>query len=171
MITLASILKKFEEAMAAAAFAEAGEHETARNFTASGKNAHKKVLLGVEENDLNPTTVRSALNICSRMGAKLEILHIFKKASAEQEDLNGQEGVLANFKESMQKLGIAYQLVLAEGNESEEIFRFVEKRRDIVCVVLGDDNAPKNTRPKSPLLEKLKKLHCPVVMCSTAAQA
>ena len=44
--------EKFQKAMAAAAFAEVGEFETARQLAGKNKNAHKKVLVVLEGDDL-----------------------------------------------------------------------------------------------------------------------
>lgn len=63
--------------MSAVTFAEHGEVETARHFLPN-KNSNKRVLLGVEEPELNPKLLEYALNLCRRVGAKLEILHFLQ---------------------------------------------------------------------------------------------
>jgi K+-sensing histidine kinase KdpD len=172
MGNISTILQKFEEIMCAAAFAEAGEHETARTLVGSGKNARKKVLLGVEESGLNEALVRSALNICRRMEARLEILHIFRKDADAPDKWRNLEGLTKAFRVKMQKMGIVYDHVLASDDDPGELIRRIQARRDIVCLVLGDEmTGMPGTKASGSLMEMLKKLQCPVVMCSGAAQA
>jgi hypothetical protein len=67
--------EKFQKAMSAAAFAEVGEFDTAREIAGKSKNAHKKVLIVLEGDDLNKRILNYALDLCKRLGGQLEILH------------------------------------------------------------------------------------------------
>ncbi len=171
MINLANIFKRIEEAMCAATFAEAGEFKTAGQFLTSGKTANKKVLLGVGEQDLNSGTIRAALNLGQRMEANLEIVHLFQPPADEGDRAGRDEKVIGSFQERMQEMGVAYQPVFAENDPEQDLIRYVEKRRDIVCVVLSGIGDPKGRKSHEPSLsENLKQLlHCPVVMYAKPA--
>ncbi len=163
MIKLASIFKKFEEAMAASAFAEEGEFDMARQLLKSSKNANKKVLLGMDEAEVDLNLVRYTINLCQRIGAKLEILHVLRPEDdvtqkPEAGSLKGEE-LLAPFQEDMEKRGIDYQLVIANDSLAEELVSYVGQRRDILCVVLDAAKAGKQRIEK-----ELQKLKCPVVV-------
>ena len=77
--------EKFQQAMSAAAFAEAGEFETARQIAGKNKNAHKKVLVVLEDEDLNLRLFNYAHDLCKRLGGQLEILH---KQGPGREDIS-----------------------------------------------------------------------------------
>lgn len=161
-MTKLSIPKKFEEAMRIAAFAEEGDFASARQMARAAKVSNNKILLGVEDRDFAPAIVRSALSLCRRMDAKLEIMHLSRRRPAAKEVKERQSRMLASFYE----YGIIYRPVAANCNFTEVIIRYVAKRRDIVCIVLaglGGARARK-TRAKSDLTAALGKLHCPVVV-------
>ena len=61
--------------MSAAAFAEAGEFDTALEIAGKDKNAHKKILVVLEGDDLNMRILNYASGLCKRLGGQLEILH------------------------------------------------------------------------------------------------
>jgi hypothetical protein len=67
---LSSLIKRFENIMAATAFAEAGEFETAREMAGT----KQKVLLVLTGRSSDVKCVTYALNFCKRMKAGLEIL-------------------------------------------------------------------------------------------------
>ena len=67
--------EKFQKAMSAAAFAEAGEFETARQIAGKSKNAHKKVLVVLEGDDLSMRILQYAQDLSKRLEGQLEILH------------------------------------------------------------------------------------------------
>jgi hypothetical protein len=67
---LSSLIKKFENIMAATAFAEAGEFEMAREMA----GMKQKVLLVLTGRSSDIKCITYALNFCKRMKAGLEIL-------------------------------------------------------------------------------------------------
>ena len=79
--------EKFQKAMSAAAFAEAGEFETARQIAGKSKNAHKKVLVVLEGDDLSMRILQYAQDLSKRLEGQLEILH-------KHTDLDRLEGEL-----------------------------------------------------------------------------
>jgi len=157
--------EKFQQAMSAAAFAEAGEFETAREIAGKNKNAHKKVLIVLEGDDLNKRILNYALDLCKRLGGQLEILHkqglkkcdITKTAAWDEFNRKGEQIVCSSL----------------EPNEclDEKLIEYGKKRRDILCVVLRIDLMGK--KPVKKMEEKawspdwiMQNLNCPVMVYS-----
>jgi len=148
--------KKFEDAMAAAAFAEAGEHEKAREILKS----RKTVLLAISDRMFNRDVLKYALNISERIDASLEILYV---TESEKEKIG-----LKDFISEVKKEGFRFSLVMKKGCVKRAILDYTEQRRDVVFVVIGstpelyiecktDENA---------LSDVWKRLKCPLVVVS-----
>ena len=157
--------EKFQKAMAAAAFAEAGEFETARQVAGKNKNAHKKVLVVLEGDDLSMRILNYALDLCKRLGGQLEILH---KQGPEKVDITKTE-VWQDFSKKMADVVCAS---LQPGESLDEtLTAYGRTRRDILCVVLRIDLMEK--KPDKKKHEKawspdwiMQELNCPVMVYS-----
>ena len=164
-----SIFKKgketFQNAMSAAAFAEAGEFETARQIAGKNKNAHKKVLVVLEGDDLNIRILNYASDLCKRLGGQLEILH---KQGLQQMDITRSEAW-----QEFTKKGEGFVCSSLDSDESldDKLIEYGKTRRDILCVVLRIDLMEK--KPVKREKEKvwspdwiMQKLNCPVMVYS-----
>ena len=157
--------EKFQKAMAAAAFAEVGEFETARQLAGKNKNAHKKVLVVLEGDDLSMRILNYALDLCKRLGGQLEILH---KQGPEKMDITKTEV----WQEFAEKTEDVFCLSLKPGESLDDtLIEYGKTRRDILCVVLRIDLMEK--RPDKKKNEKawspdwiMQKLNCPVMVYS-----
>jgi hypothetical protein len=150
------LIKKFEDAMCAAAFAEAGEFETAREI-AKGR---QKVLLTLTGNVSDRKSFKYALNICRRIGAGLEILNISKNDEMLQ--------MLKEFQNELKRGGVACEIFQESGCIKEAIIHHTGKRGDIQFVVVESSDAlnikcKKDDRELSKIWEGLK---CPLVLVS-----
>ena len=169
MVNGVSIFKngkeKFQKAMSAAAFAEVGEFETAREIAGKNKNAHKKVLVVLEGDDLNKRLLRYAADLCKRLGGQLEILH---KQGLKQVDITKTE----LWQEFTKKEGQVVCTSLPPGeNLDDKLTEYGETRRDILCVVLRihlmDKKPSKNKVDKAWSPDWImEKLNCPVMVYS-----
>jgi len=157
--------EKFQQAMSAAAFAEAGEFETARQIAGKNKNAHKKVLVVLEDEDLNLRLFNYAHDLCKRLGGQLEILH---KQGHGREDIS--RSVIW---QAITKSGHDVACTSLGPNESldDKLIEYGRKRRDILCVVLRIDLMEK--KPVKKMKENasspdwiMQKLNCPVMVYS-----
>lgn len=153
---MANIFKTIQETMAAVAFAEAGEFDTAREFLAGSKNAHKKILLGTDKASLTPKTITYALNVCSRLGAGLEVVRIFRFPETRA---NGSAGDA--LKETLAQQGIPYEAISRKAGLREEIARYAAERRDLLLLILSLAEGEENL--KKPDKALVKRFHCPVV--------
>jgi len=162
---MANLFKIFEDTMTAAAFAEAGEPEAAREYLASAKTARKKVLLGTNAMEISPKVLSHAVEVCKRLGARLEILHVLPdQIAANGEDPTGHAAKLARFKERFQTFGIPYEYVVGARKLEEEIIRYAQGRRDIMLIVLGISTPAGRRGKKQPDSHLLASFQCPVVL-------
>jgi hypothetical protein len=152
-------LKKFEDAMAATAFAEAGEFETARETL----REQRKILLALigEQSDIN--AFKYALNMCKRIDAELEILYV----SEPSNDLLNQ------FRSELEKEGIKYYLIQKSGCLKEEILNYTNEKRGILFVVVeSSEGLDINCKKADKILkESWKNLKCPLVVVSDLVMA
>lgn len=168
-----AILKKIEETMAAVAFAEAGDFDTARQMVGAGKNSNKKVLLGLEQEHINEKIIRNALQLSQRIGGKLEIFHMYRSSSCGNHEstklANEKADLLGAYKAKFQNMGVYYQCMDGEGCLADALLKYIANRRDILCVVFGE-KARENSGPcrsaNEKLLAILHKLKCPMVVYS-----
>ena len=156
---------KFQKTMSAAAFAEVGEFETARQIAGKKKNAHKKVLVVLEGDDLNKRILHYALDLCKRLEGQLEILH---KQGPKRVDITKTEAWVEFTKEGGQ---IVCTSLGPDESLDDKLTEYGETRRDILCVVLRIhlmDNKPgkkKDEKAWSPDWI-MQKLNCPVMVYS-----
>jgi hypothetical protein len=157
--------EKFQKAMSAAAFAEVGEFDTAREIAGKNKNAHKKVLIVLEGDELGMRILNYASDLCKRLGGQLEILH---KQGPKEVDITKTE----LWQEFTKKGGQVVCNSLGP-NESldDKLTEFGETRRDILCVVLRIhlmDKKPSKTKEEKAWSPDwiMEKLNCPVMVYS-----
>lgn len=157
--------EKFQQAMSAAAFAEAGEFETALEIAGKNKNSHKKVLVVLEGDELNKRILNNALDLCKRLGGQLEILH---KQGPRRADVTKTE----IWQEFTKKGGQVVCTSLEPGESlDDKLTEYGQTRRDILCVVLRIHLIDK--KPDKKKEEKawspdwiMEKLNCPVMVYS-----
>jgi K+-sensing histidine kinase KdpD len=149
-------VKKFEDAMAAAAFAEAGEHEAAKEVLRS----RKTVLLAISDRMFDRNAFKYALNISKRIDASLEILYI---TETEKEKTG-----LKDFMSEVKKEGFKFSLIMKSGCVKKAILDYTDKRGDIIFVVVGSipELEIECTSDEKTLSDAWKRLKCPLVVVS-----
>ncbi len=176
MAVMKDFFKKFEDAMASAAFAEAGEFESARQIIGADKNSNKKVLLGTESTNVDHKAFRYAFNLCKRVGARLEILHILRPSDASRSKT--VEDLLSDIKDGLKPLfdslvreGISYRLNFGEGRLEEEVVKYMDGRSDILLVVIEppSDSSRKKSTFEKRMRMAIEQLKCPLVVVSESA--
>lgn len=147
-------IRKLEDSMAAAAFAEAGEFEAARDTMRGGR----KILLALrgEESDVN--AFKYALNACTRIGAELEILHV----------TDIQKNLLRQFRSELKKAKVDYLFIRKSGSLEENIKNYSGLKEDILFVVVEISEGVDVHSKKSDriIASAWKNLKCPLVVVS-----
>lgn len=146
------LMKKFENAMAAATFAEAGETGTARELL----KEEKRVLLALREGEIERKALTYAMNTCKRIGAGMDILYLSSAESSEN-------SMLRQFFSELQSEGINHRLIQRIGRMREEIRNYTDSERSIDFVVVESPAVDRWNREEglSKILEKIK---CPLVV-------
>lgn len=150
-------LKMFEDAMAAAAYAEAGEFETARETL----KERRTILLALTGENEDEKAFRFAVNACQRISADLEILYSgFKKAVVPEQ-----------IKSELTSEGISYSFIKVDGCVREAVQNHTRKRSDILFVVVeSSDRLNMECKKSQKIVSKSwKDLKCPLVVVSELA--
>ncbi len=144
--------------MSAITFAEAGEHETAKEFL-KGK---KTVLLAISDRMFDRSAFKYALSVSNRIDANLEVLYVI--------ETDKEKAGLKKFLSEIEKEGFRFSLVMKEGCVKKAILDYTEKRREIQFVIVGSMSELEiecKTGEKT-LTDAWKRLKCPLVVVSKA---
>ncbi|GBD96054.1 MAG TPA: universal stress protein [Nitrospirae bacterium] len=147
-------LRKFENAMAAVAFAEAGEFETAKESL----KEERTILLALRGGEGDRNAFRYALNTCKRIGAGMEILYVSEIAA----------GLLKEFRSQLRKEGIDYGIIQKSGSLEQEIRNYTDAKGDILFVVaeVSEGVDIHNKKADKIIANAWKNLKCPLVVVS-----
>lgn len=149
-------MDRFDDLMSAISFAEAGEHEKARELL-KGRDT---ILLAISHRVLDRNVLKYTLSLSRRIEAAIDILYLAK--SDEKNHL------LDNFMAEAAKSGIGCALVRKEGCMKKAILDYTEKKREILFVIVASTpelDIECKTGEKS-LSEAWKRLKCPLVVVS-----
>jgi len=146
-------IKKIEDIMAASAFAEAGEIETAKETL----KEQRTILLALSGPSSDTSALRYAINACKRTGAVLEIMY-----SPEA------QGSLRQLQSELRMEGIEYYSIRITGRMQDEIQNYTENRGCILFVVI---EAPSETvlsgkKADRQFEHSWNRLKCPLVTVS-----
>jgi len=161
------IREKFEDIMRAVTFAEAGEFDTAREIVSKHwriQEKRKTVLLGIEGCEIESKAILYVSNLCKRLDARLEMLQVIPKRKL----LKNARANLSPILSVLEEEKIDVRVVHRFGSYEKEIFKYIEKRRDIQSVVCTHTNQSPPLKKDIPkgLLEHCEKLGCTVVVVS-----
>jgi len=153
------VIRQFEEIMAATAFAEGGEFDTAREIL----NERRKVLLVLTGMESDMKAGRYAVNLCKRIGAGLEILYITNDASKKTS--------LNVYLKELETKGIEYRIAERENSLKEDIKRFTDKEKNVHFVVVDSQDLEIDSEiDEKKRLEEWERLKCPLVLVSGLAR-
>jgi hypothetical protein len=156
--------KKIEDLLSAVSFAEEGEWDAARSFVREGR----RVLLAVREGQVDPRTLKYALNSSLRVGARLDILYV---SSSKTHDPVADPAI-RQFASELQKAGVSYRVVPASGCMKQEIIDYTNREKDILFAVIeSPQSLDAECKKKDMRLAELwKNLKCPLVVVMKEAK-
>lgn len=154
-----SFTEKFEKTFSAVTFAEAGEFETAREILME----NRRILLALSGEKSGINAFNHALNLCKRINAALEILHV----SGEK------TGLLNTYKSELRKNGVQYKYFEEDGCIKEQILKHTNNNRGTLLVVVeSSGKLDINCRKANKGLRGFcKNLKCPLVIVSDLGKA
>jgi hypothetical protein len=147
-------MDRFDDLMSAISFAEAGEHEKAKELL-KGRDT---VLLAVSERMVDRHVMKYALNLSKRIEAGIDILYMTKSDATSP--------LLEAFMTEARKKEIDCSLVRKEGCMKKAILDYTGKKKEILFVIVGSTpelDIECKTGEKS-LSEAWKRLKCPLVV-------
>jgi hypothetical protein len=158
------IMKSIEHTLTAATFAEEGEAETAHSLMRESR----RVLLGIKAGQIDPKTLKYAMNAASRINAHLDILYV---NGASDKWKGTSDPVLDPFKSELAAADIPYRLIARTGCLKKQIIEYTNSEREILFAVIEspstlDDDCNKSDKELSDLWRQLK---CPLVVVMDGA--
>jgi hypothetical protein len=144
--------------MSAAAFAEAGEAETARSLVRPART----VLLAVTPRGADVRSAEYARGVCKRIEAGLEIILVPGGES--------QSRFLRDFKRDLNKDGIPWRIEPTTGCLKKRILEYTDGRRDIHFVVIesSEELDIECDEERGAVRKFIALLKCPLVVVSEA---
>jgi hypothetical protein len=163
---IGQVIGRAQQALEAAAFAEAGDRSGANSLL----RENRRVLLALRGLEGDARTMSYALNTCRRVGAGLDVLFVADRALAD-EDLRR---ALGPFLASLAEAGIPCRPTAAAGCIKEQIIRYTRAHPEVSFVVVesaGVLDGGCGTDDERRLARLWKQLTCPLVVVSDPARA
>ncbi len=159
---LKKMMKKVEDVLAAASFAEEGEREIAQSLLREGR----RVLLALKHGRIDAKTVKYAVNSSKRIGADLDILYVSSSEAHAEPGLRELESELS-------AEGVKYRLVRKSGCLKQAVIDYTNREKEILFAVVESPNSlDEDCNKQDTMLSELwQKLKCPLVVVMDAARA
>lgn len=163
---LKKMMNMVEHALTAATFAEEGDLETAHSLIRESR----RVLLALKAGQVDPKTLKYALNTAKRINANLDILYVTASRAGMQ---SSSDPVLSPFKSELSAAGIPYRVIARSGCLKQQIIDYTDSEKEILFAVIEspaslDDDCNKRDKELSELWRQLK---CPLVVVMDGARA
>lgn len=166
-----SLFAKFQKYMAAAAFAELGEHAVAQEMVDPGRGA-KRVLLVIDGNAPALEAFTYALNLSRRTDSGLDILQVIERSGSGDEAIGNEQLLIdtqdvAGLRARLREAGIPHSIVIRQGDTNEAVLNYTREHGVISALVLdsaSDGEASGRTRRCSQLVRRISRyLAVPIV--------
>jgi len=149
---------------------------TAASFSEVGQNAHsllresRRVLLGLKAGQIDPRTLKYALNSAKRIDANIDILYVTGRGGGNK---SANDPLLAPFESELAAAKIPYRVIYRSGCLKEHIIEYSNSEKEILFAVIEspatlDDDCTKHDKV---LAELWRNLQCPLVVVMDGARA
>ncbi|MEW6349357.1 MAG: hypothetical protein AB1646_09870 [Thermodesulfobacteriota bacterium] len=144
------LVRRVEEQMVPAAFAEAGEFATAHDLLTGNKRAHA-VLLVIDGNSAEPEPVAYAMNLCTRISADMELLVLSRNGDASTAQYSPSETEalrerVAGTCQMARERGVSCNVVFEEGDLRQRMVDYIRRHKEIAALIIGSGGDRKNSR-------------------------
>jgi hypothetical protein len=158
-----SLRERFQQHMAAAAYAEAGEFEAAAELTEPAVTS-KTVLLVIQGESPSPEPFAYALNLCKRTNAELDLLQVIEQ-SRERDDyellshkmIEGSRNIVSLVRQ-LEEEDIPFKVTIRLGDVSQKLFNYARRHKDVAMVIFDSPSIKKGSEMSqtwSRLLENI----------------
>lgn len=163
---LKKMIKMVEHALTAASFAEEGELETANALMRESR----RVLLALKAGQIDPKTLKYAVNTAKRVNANLDILYVTSSRTGRQRT---KDPLVDSLMSELTEAGIPYRIIPRSGCLKQQIIDYTNSEKEILFAVIEspaslDNDCAKRDKELSELWRQLK---CPLVVVMDGAEA
>jgi hypothetical protein len=160
------MMKMVEHAFTAASFAEEGELETANALMRESR----RVLLALKAGQIDPKTLKYAVNTAKRVDAHLDILYVKSSRAGRQ---GARDPLIDSLMSELTEAGIPYRIIPRSGCLKQQIIDYTNSEKEILFAVIEspaslDDDCTKRNKELAELWRQLK---CPLVVVMDGAEA
>lgn len=163
----ATVGKSLQDHFMAAAFAEAGEFETAARMVPAYRRT-LAVLLAVDGEFPTEVAFDYAVNLCGRLNANLDVLQVLGPESGCAEEPSPELSAMLN---RLEGKGVEFNVTVRRAKAGEMLFDYLRAHRDVVTAVVDSpylrDKQSRDSSRLRTFRDIADKLSVPLV---TAAQ-
>ncbi|MGB6068440.1 MAG: hypothetical protein WBG50_26830 [Desulfomonilaceae bacterium] len=160
---LQSFRERLQKQMAAIAYAEVGEFQTATELAATSEPS-KTVLLVIEGESPNPAPFAYALNLCKRTNAELDVLQVIEQ-SREGEDyellshkmIEGSRNIVGLVRQ-LEEDDIPFKVTIRLGDASQKLFNYAKRHKDVAMVIFDSPRLRKETEKSQAWVKVLENI-------------
>jgi hypothetical protein len=155
---------QFEKSMSAAAFAEAGEFEVAREILSPETRPHT-VLLVIEKDLPNVNAIEYTVSLCKRIGAIMDIIVTSPPGSMSSRNVPNLQTagphpeMILNLAQFLREREITYHMYMLQGDLVEKLGDYVRQHKEVTTVVY-DSSRNEESHSKDDTWHKLLDIIC-----------
>jgi hypothetical protein len=131
----------FQDHMAAAAFAEAGEFDTALSML-QAKKRPRSVLLLIQGDSPLPEAFAHAVHLCRRLEADMQILAVSDSVGGKQTGENSAEEqseytAVTALARAAEEQGVSCSVFVSSGDVAHHLYHHVKQHKEVTTVIDG----------------------------------
>ncbi|MEO5360126.1 MAG: hypothetical protein H7843_06705 [Nitrospirota bacterium] len=155
---MSKLNKKLDNIFTAITFAEAGEHDYARELM----NEKRNILLVIKESEIEKKTLTYAINTCMRLKAAIDILYVSEGTVTDPV----ADPVIDQFCNNLKSEGISYTFNKVTGTLKQAVVDYTKGNSDVLCVIMEspEESAADSKRKDKAMAETWKSINCPLVL-------